>query len=88
MSSMGKTTGLVGAQVIFTPVQTPDVEAAVESALKVIHDFPLSIETNAMATLIRGDLETILEMVGVLYKTMDSQGVFTLDLRLSNTCGI
>lgn len=88
MSSMGKAVGLVGAQVIFTPVQTPDVEAAVDSALKVIHEFPLTIETNAMATLIRGDLETILDMVSALYKAMDSQGVFTLDIRLSNTCGI
>lgn len=88
MSSMGKAAGLVGAQVIFTPVQTPNVEAAVDSALKVIHEFPLTIETNAMATLIRGDLETILDMVRALYKAMDSQGVFTLDIRLSNTCGI
>lgn len=88
MSALGKTSGLVGAQVIFTPVQTQDVEAAVESALKVIHSFPLTIETNAMATLIRGDLSTILEMIKTLYTEMDSQGVFTLDIRLSNTCGI
>jgi len=85
---MGKTTGLVGAQVIFTPVQTQDIEAAVESALKIINSFQLKVETNAMATLIRGELETILDMIETLYKELDGQGKFTLDVRLSNTCGI
>lgn len=90
MSAVGKTAGvgLVGAQIIFTPIQTQDASAAVESALNVIRSYPLTVETNAMATLVRGELDAILKMVKALYTEMNRLGLFTLDVRLSNTCGI
>ena len=84
----GNTTGLVGAQITLTPIQSQDPIATVEKALKIIGAYPLTIETNAMATLVSGELDTILEMVKALYQAMNADALFTLDVRLSNTCGL
>ncbi|SCZ80097.1 YkoF family thiamine/hydroxymethylpyrimidine-binding protein [Acidaminobacter hydrogenoformans] len=84
----GKAAGLVGAQLALTPIQSQDPTATVEKALEIINAYPLTVETNAMSTLITGELDTILEMVKALYQTMNAEAQFTLDIRLSNTCGL
>lgn len=88
MSVVGKTDALVGAQIIVTPIQMPDATAAIDQALEVIRRYPLTVETNAMATLVRGELSVLLRMTEELYLTMNHLGWFTLDIRLSNTCGL
>lgn len=92
MSVVGKadrnTAGLVGAQLTLTPIQSQDPIATVEKALEIINAYPLTVETNAMSTLITGELDTILDMVKALYLTMNAEAQFTLDIRLSNTCGL
>ncbi len=81
-------TGLVGAQITLTPIQSQDPTATVEKALVIIGAYPLTVETNAMSTLVSGELDTILEMVKELYQSMNAEALFTLDIRLSNTCGL
>lgn len=85
MSAMGK---VATCQIMLTPIQSDNYIETVNNALKIINEYDVTIETNAMATIVKGDINIIIDIVKKLYIEIDKISKFTLDVRFSNACSL
>lgn len=85
MSAMGK---IASCQIMLTPIQSDNYIETVNSALEIINEYDVTIETNAMATIVKGNINIILNMIKKLYDEIDKKSKFTLDVRFSNACSL
>lgn len=79
---------MIGCQISYIPLGTEAINEAVDRILERIEMSGLPHEIGGMATTLRGDREDVCALVADLVALADSLGVFILDVRYSNRCGI
>jgi uncharacterized protein YqgV (UPF0045/DUF77 family) len=81
-------TAVMSCQLTFYPLETKNINDAVNQVLSIIDTAPVQSETTPLNTLIFGELENIVKLLEKIASVMDKRGIkFAMQVSLSNHCG-
>ncbi len=78
---------IISCELSFIPIQSPNYIAEVEKVLEIIKLSGLNYETNAFSTIITGEKENILNLIGKIIEFAHKTTKFIMAIKISNTCG-
>ncbi len=84
MRNVGK---IISCQIVFSPIVSDDYKKDVHQVIDIIKQSGVDFEVGLLSTEIKGDKETIFQLIETIFKTMDTQSGFTMDVKYSNLCG-
>lgn len=84
MCNVGK---IISCQIAFSPIVSDDYKKDVHQVIDIIEQSGVDFEVGLLSTEIKGDKETIFQLIETIFKTMDTQSGFTMDVKYSNLCG-
>lgn len=78
---------IISCEISFIPIQSPNYIEEVEKVLEIIKLSGLQYEINVFSTIISGETEHILNLIGKIIEYSNKTTKFTLVVKISNTCG-
>lgn len=80
--------GKIGScEISFIPIESSNYIEEVNKVLSIIESSGLEHNIGILSTTVRGEKNKMLDLIGDIYRTMDSVCSFTMDVKLSNICG-
>lgn len=83
---MCKDEKIVVCEVSYLPLDG-DTNVHIEDILDLITKSNVDYEIGSYRTILKGNINTIMELTKSMYQKADSLGSFVIDVRFSNTCG-
>ena len=78
---------IAACEIAFTPIVSANYLADVDKVLEVIKASGLEYKVGELTTFVRGANGKIFQLVQEIYKTMDGETQFSMDIKISNICG-
>ncbi len=79
---------IISCQISFYPLNTIKVNEEVKEVLKIIDESGLRYESNALSTIVYGNVSDVYSLLEDITIKMDkNENEFAISLNISNSCG-
>lgn len=79
---------IISCEITYFPIRSQDYLGDIHKVLEMIKSYPVTYEIGILSTTIRGDKNTIFNMIQAIYDKMEEENChFTISLMISNICG-
>ena len=79
---------IISCQISFYPLNTIKVNEEVKEVLKIIDESGLRYESNALSTIVYGNVRNVYSLLEDITLKMDkNESEFAISLNISNSCG-
>ncbi len=79
---------IASCQIAFTPIISDDYIDDVNKVLEIIDNSGLENEVGVLSTFVRGEKSKVLRLIAEIYEEMDNLTKFSMDIKISNICGV